>query len=472
MKAGRIGSTKAIVAEIARRVEGIPGAEISMQENMIGPPAQSPVMLELEGEDYARLGAIAREIKALVARVPHTRGVRDDYEEGAPTMRVSVNRARAALLGLSSGTIGNIIRTAMNGTTVATYRAGEKDHDIVVRFRDADRNAMHVLERLMLTSPTHGKIPLTTVAKIEYAGGMGTIKRSDYRRVVTVEAEVDTRFTSGDSARRALRELMAANLRLPPGYAAVFKGEEEDQGETADFLMGTAFPVALLLVALVLVAQFNSLLYPMIILTEVVMSAGGAFLGLYLFNLPFSVVMAGIALISLAGVVVNNGIILVDYTLTLIRNGMPPRQAVVAAGATRLRPVVLTAATTMLGVMPIVLGVNLDFVNLSVSTVSESAQFWKTMAVVTVFGLSFATFLTLIAVPVLFSLLHGMKQAMGGRASRLPLWCVWRGVALWWELFDVVFGTHFAAKWHGRLTRLRIRGEIEILETEGRLLEG
>ncbi len=126
----------------------------------------------------------------------------------------------------------------------------------------------------------------------------------------------------------------------------------------------------------------------------------------------------------------------------------------------------------MLGVMPIVLGVNLDFVNLSVSTVSESAQFWKTMAVVTVFGLSFATFLTLIAVPVLFSLLHGMKQGVGGRASRIPLWCVWRGVALWWEMFDVVFGTCFAQKWHSRLAGLRVRGEIEIWETEGRLLEG
>jgi multidrug efflux pump subunit AcrB len=289
--------------------------------------------------------------------------------------------------------------------------------------------------------------------------------------VVTVEAEIDSRFTTGDSARRELRSLMDAELRLPDGYAATFSGEEEEQGETTDFLAGVAFPVAVLLVVLVLVAQFNSLLYPMIILTEVGMSVGGAFLGLYLFNLPFSVVMAGVALISLAGVVVNNGIILVDYTIGLIRGGLPPREAVVVAGVTRLRPVLLTAVTTMLGVMPIVIGVSLDVTTQSINTASETAQFWKTMAVVTVFGLAFATFLTLFAVPVMFSLLHGMKAAVGGRAGRVPHWCVWRFTALWWEVFDVFAKTHFAAKWHGKLARLRVRGEIEVWETEGRLLE-
>lgn len=468
---GRVGTTKAIVGDITRRMEGIPGAEISVVEEGEGPPAQSPIMIELEGDDYARMGELAQELKVLIRRVPHTRGVRDDYEEGAPTLRVSVNRARAAVLGLSSGLVGNVIRVAMNGHRVTTYRAGEKDYDIVVRFRDDDRNAIQVLERLFLTSPTHGKVPLTTVAKLEYTGGMGTIKRSDFRRVVTVEAEVDSRFTTGDTARRELRELMRDNFRLPPGYAAVFKGEEEDQAETTDYLGQIALPVALLLVTLVLVAQFNSLLYPLIIMTEVLMSLGGAFLGLFLFNLPFSVVMAGIAIISLAGVVVNNGIILIDYTLALIRNGMPPMEAVVVAGATRLRPVFLTAITTVLGVMPIVVGVSLDINKLEVSTVSETAQFWKTMAVVTVFGLTVATAITLVVVPVLFSLLHGMKQAVGGRATRIPHWCVWRLTALWWEFFDLRAGTHFAAKWHRKLASLRVRGEIEVWEVQGKLLE-
>ncbi|MGX9727966.1 MAG: efflux RND transporter permease subunit [Candidatus Electronema sp. VV] len=211
---------------------------------------------------------------------------------------------------------------------------------------------------------------------------------------------------------------MLAQNPLPPGYKITFTGENQEQQDAEAFL-GKAFAVALLLIFLILVVQFNSVSQPFLIMTSVILSLGGAFFGLMLYKMPFGVIMTGIGVISLAGVVVNNAIVLIDYTNQLRRNGYALKEAVVFAGATRLRPVLLTAITTILGLVPMITGVSYDFRNLAMSWVSESSQFWQSMAVAVTFGLLAATFLTLVVVPTLYFVLERSKEMLAAGWRKL-----------------------------------------------------
>jgi multidrug efflux pump subunit AcrB len=209
-------------------------------------------------------------------------------------------------------------------------------------------------------------------------------------------------------------------LHLPPGYSVKFTGEFEFQQESQEFLL-KAFLVALLLIFLILVSMFNSVIQPFIIMTSVILSLGGAFLGLMIFRSPFGIIMTGVGVISLAGVVVNNAIVLIDYTNKLRQRGYALRDSVIAAGATRLRPVLLTAVTTILGLIPMVTGISFDFHSWTMSWVSESSQWWRSMAVVVIFGLVVATFLTLVVVPTLYYTLERLGSLFGesGSLSRI-----------------------------------------------------
>jgi multidrug efflux pump subunit AcrB len=200
-------------------------------------------------------------------------------------------------------------------------------------------------------------------------------------------------------------------LKLPPGYKIRLTGEQEEQDQAQAFL-SKAFAAALFLIMLILVTQFNSIAQPLIILTSVILSLGGVFLGLSFMEFPFGVVMTGVGVISLAGVVVNNAIVLIDYTNRLHRQGLPFRDAVVSAGCTRLRPVLLTAITTILGLLPMVTGVAYNFRKMEISWVSESTQWWSSMASAVIFGLALATILTLIVVPTLYALIHTSSLAL------------------------------------------------------------
>jgi len=243
-------------------------------------------------------------------------------------------------------------------------------------------------------------VPLTTLATIDYIGSMGDIVRINHERVVTVKANVDETKIPGPVARAQAEELLK-DFPLPPGYRITFTGEFEFQQESEDFLT-KAFAIALFLITLILVTQFNSVSQPFIIMSAVLLSLGGAFLGLTVISSPFGIIMTGVGVISLAGVVVNNGIVLIDYINKLRERGIDVQEAVVAGGATRLRPVLLTAITTILGLLPMVTGVSYDFHTWAISWVSESSQWWRSMAIVVIFGLMIATFLTLIVVPTLY----------------------------------------------------------------------
>ena len=381
----RLSPSSESMQMIRERVESIPGAKITVAEQEEGPPTGAPINIEIAGDDFEILGRLAKTIRELIANIPFVVDIRDDYVEGTPTVRIKIDRQKAALFGLYSNNIGTALKTAYNGLEVSTYREGDEDYDITVQLSGAKRRVTDVLRELMLPTPSGKMVPLTTLAHIEFAGGLGDIVRIDHERVVTVKANVDENKIPGPVAR-AQAEKLLQNFPMPPGYRVTFTGEFEFQQESEEFL-SKAFAIALFLIFLVLVTQFNSVAQPFIIMTAVILSLGGAFLGLTFINSPFGIIMTGVGVISLAGVVVNNGIVLIDYINKLRRRGFELRHAVVAAGATRLRPVLLTAGTTLLGNLVITLD-----------------PVFSGLALAIIFGIVASTLFTLIVVPVVYLL--------------------------------------------------------------------
>jgi multidrug efflux pump subunit AcrB len=413
----RLTESSMSLEEIRERVKNIPGAKITLAEQEEGPPTGAPINIEIAGDDFEILGRIAKTIRETIANIPFVVDIKDDYVEGTPTVRIKVDRQKAALFGLYTDNIGSALKTAYNGLDVSNYREGDEDYDITVQLSETNRRVIDVLRELMLPTPSGKMVPLTTLARIEFAGGLGDIVRINHERVVTVKANVDENKIPGPVARAQAEKLLKM-VPIPPGYRISFTGEFEFQQESEDFL-SKAFAIALFLIFLVLVTQFNSVAQPFIIMTAVILSLGGAFLGLTVLNSPFGIIMTGVGVISLAGVVVNNGIVLIDYINKLRQRGFELRDAVVAAGATRLRPVLLTAVTTILGLLPMVTGVSYDFRKLAISWVSESSQWWRSMAIVVIFGLMVATFLTLVVVPVLYVSVDESKTKLANFRSRL-----------------------------------------------------
>jgi multidrug efflux pump subunit AcrB len=392
---------------ITKRLKMFSGCEFTIKYPDHGPPTGDPVSIEISGPDMTVLGKAAKMIKGMVREVPFTKNIKDDATAGMPTISVTVNRKRAALVGLTSGDIGRLLNGAINGRNIDEFRQGDDDYDIQVRLDDKSRQFVETLKQLFIPTPSHGLVPLSTLVHIQYVGGMGKIKRKNHRRVVTVSADVDKEKTSGSAARMGAEKLLkASGLNLPSGYNIEFTGEEEEQKESSEFLTN-AMLAAVSLIFFVLVAQFNSVVYPFIIICSVLLSFIGVFLGLAVFQMPFGIIMSGVGVISLAGVVVNNSIVMIEYILQLIDEGMHRDNAIVTACMTRLRPILLTATTTVLGLLPMVTGISLDFhpATMGIQTASDTTQMWQPMAVVVMFGLLVATFLTLIVVPVLFSLL-------------------------------------------------------------------
>lgn len=410
MKDRRVPSSDTL-SNIRERIKDVPGGKVTIAEAEQGPPTGAPINIEISGADFRVLGRLAGEIRKIIEQIPYVEDIRDDYVEGTPSVRVSVDRQKAALFGLTTDSIGFALKTGYNGLNISTYREGDEDFDITVQLSDPDRRTIDILGELMLPAPAGKLVPLSTVAKIDYSGSLGNITRINHSRVVTVKANVDESKIPGAVARLQSEELLK-KLPIPAGYRIKFTGEFEFQKESEEFLSKT-FVIALFLIFLILVAMFNSVSQPFIIMTSVILSLGGVFLGLMTISSPFGIIMTGVGVISLAGVVVNNAIILVDYTNKLRERGMNIHDAVVAGSATRLRPVLLTAITTILGLIPMVTGVSYDFQKWEISWVSESTQWWRTMAIVVIYGLMLATFLTLIVVPTLYSLFDSFQNRMG-----------------------------------------------------------
>jgi multidrug efflux pump subunit AcrB len=425
----RPGPSSQTLEEIRKRVKHIPGAKITVDQAQEGPPTGAPINIEISGDDFSVLGALAKQVRTIIEYVPFIEDIRDDYVEGLPSIQVRIDRQKAALFGLSTNAIGFALKTAYNGLEVSTFREKDEDYDITVKLGKNYRSVTDVLRKLMIPSPSGQLVPLTTIASIDYSGTIGDIVRINHERTVTVKANVDETKIPGAVAKTHAEKLLKEFI-LPPGYRLKFTGEFEFQQEAEAFL-SKAFVIAIFLIFLILVTLFNSVVQPVIILTSVILSLGGVFLGLTVIGSPFGIIMSGVGVISLAGVVVNNAIVLIDYTNKLRRRGMDLHEAVISAGATRLRPVLLTAVTTVLGLLPMVTGVSYDFHKMAISTISESTQWWRTMAIVVIFGLLIATFLTLVVVPTLYCMLETMKIRVGIFVNAIR--------KLYWKPYEWIF---------------------------------
>ncbi len=426
-------STGAVLEEIREELKGYPGTQISVAKNSAGPPQGAPINIEVSGEDYERLMNEAEGLKAFIDE-KNIAGVEElnlDVETGKPEMPIIIDREKARRINLSTYQIGDALRTALFGREVSTYKEGEDDYPINVRLQKRFRDSEDALMNMQLTfrNQTSGKIvqiPISSVAHAEKSSTFSAVKRKDLDRVITISSNVLTGYNANEIVAR-LKELVK-EFDKSPGTEISFTGQQEDQSKEMDFL-STALAMALFLIILIITAQFNAISTPFIIFFSVIFSLIGVLLGLVVFQMDFVIIMTMIGIISLAGIVVNNAIVLIDYT-NLIRSRMKddmdidqedvlPFQdvvkAVIEGGKTRLRPVLLTAITTVLGLVPLAVGLNINFFTLvsefdpQIYVGGDNVMFWGPIAWTIIFGLTFATFLTLVIVPVMYLLLAKLK---------------------------------------------------------------
>ena len=404
------------VTEIRTLLADLAGAEVKVEKEKDGPPTGAAVTVRLAGRDFGELKRLSDKAKVLIADVPGLVNLRSDLEMARPELIFRVDRQRAMLLGVNTAVVGQFLQTVIFGSKVGTYRQFNDEYDITVRLPRDRRVDVEDIFALRVPNRWGQSVPLSSLGSLDYRGGFGTINRLNQKRMVTLTADAEGRLSEkvlADAQKRL------ATLRLPPGYAITYAGEKEEQEKAQSFL-SKAFFITLLLIIMILVAQFNSFQIPVIIMTTVLLSLIGVLMGLLVCGMPFGVIMTGIGVISLAGVVVNNAIVLLAYTRQLQDRGLGLIEATIEAGQTRLRPVLLTAVTTILGLLPMATGISMDFARMRLVTRSMSSQWWSSMAIAVIFGLAFATVLTLVVVPTLYVSCQRIAAAMGFRRLVLP----------------------------------------------------
>ena len=393
-------SSMVVVDRMREMLRHITGADIKVEKERMGPPVGAPVEIEFIGSDVDVLAELVEEAKDLIAGVPGLVDVKDDLSRAKPEIAFHVDREKATMLGLSTIEISNTIKAAVNGWKIGDYREGEDEYDIIARLPEKNRQTLAQIESLIIPTASGDPVPLSSVATLEMRTGFGSVRHLDQKRLIRISGN-----TAGRSSIEVLQDVqsMLGKLELPTGYSVNYAGDQEEQQRSSEFL-GRAFLIAVFLIFLVLLTQFNSLSQSLIVISSVILSLMGVFIGLIVTGMPFGIIMTGIGVISLAGVVVNNAIVLIDYINLLRREGMELYDALVTAGTVRFRPVMLTAITTILGLTPMAIGVSFDFRSMSLQIGGESAQWWGPMAVAVIFGLAVATLLTLVVVPVLYSI--------------------------------------------------------------------
>jgi len=426
----RAESSTRTLDRLRSQLEGIPGAEIDFQQETQGPPTGPPVNIEVSGPDFDRIVSISREIKARLNQaasngtIPGLVDITDDLNAGRPELQVDVDRERANQFGLSTEQVASTVRAAIQGQEASTFRDGEDEYDITVRLQEEDRQTLESLRNLTLATPSGDQIPIVSVANLRETSGFGSITRLDEQRVVTVQGGAAPGYNDNAVLQQVQRELSDYEQGLSPRYELTYTGQNEDQQESFGFLF-TALAIGVALILLVMITEFNSVSAPFIIMAAVGLSLIGVLLGLILTRTPFSL-FTFIGVISLAGIVVNNNIVLVDYIMQLRQKGTDKQAAIVEGGATRLRPVLLTAFTTILGLVPLTFGINIDFVGLLTDFApnfqfgSENTQFWGPMGTAIIAGLTFGTFLTLVVVPVMYSTFDSVSARVAALFGAAP----------------------------------------------------
>ena len=433
--------TNDVLIEIRELLQDFPGVNITVDRPADGPPAGAPINIEVAGDNYELLLETAENIKQFINK-SNILGIEDlklDVEQGKPELPIIIDRQKARRLNVSTGQIGDALRTSLFGKEVSTFKDGEDDYPINIRLMDKYRYNKDLLvnQKITFRDQSSGKIvqvPISSVANTETSSTFSAVKRKDLNRVITLFSNVLENYNAtevNDQIRKSLE-----NFDLPKDISISFTGEQESQAEEMAFL-SKALLIAVFLIFLILVGQFNSTSTPIIISLSVMLSLIGVLLGLIIFRMDFIIMMTMIGIISLAGIVVNNAIVLIDYTNLImqrkrVEQGLEPTvltkdliyESIVEGGKTRLRPVLLTAITTVLGLLPLAIGININFMTLFTEfdpqfyIGGENVVFWGPMSWTIIFGLTFATFLTLIIVPVMYSLMNNLKVTLRKRKFR------------------------------------------------------
>jgi multidrug efflux pump subunit AcrB len=414
--------------EMRRRIEGLAsdgsrvlaplfGADFDVIRPEEGPPTGKPVSVDIFGTDLNQMAAVIEDMKRIITSTPGTVKPTDDAVTAQPTLEWYVNRARAGALGLEQATISSILQVAVGGLRVGTFGHGDDEQDILLRFPMAYRLDTDLLRTVMIPMASGASVPVTSVAEARLVPGPVTVKHLDKRRVLNASAEVQPQIRN-DADIRADFQAQASRYPFPPGVSHQFGGAAAEEEKAKDFL-SRAFVAAIFTILMVLVLQFNSLAVSGMVLCSVVLSLMGVFFGLLVLRAPFGIIMTGIGVISLAGVVVNNAIVLLDAIQRFEDTGVGVREAVVSAAMVRFRPVILTAVTTILGLVPMALKLNWDFREFRWQFNTGSSQWWQSMASAVIFGLLVATILTLGVVPTLY-LSYARMRDVARRLRGLP----------------------------------------------------
>lgn len=427
-------SSEDLRKEIQEQLDGkFPGVAISVEKDANGPPAGYPITIEITGENYLGLIQTAEKMKDYLNRVniPGVEELKIDVNKNKPGVQLNIDREKAGELGVSTSQVGQLLRTSLFGAKAGVYKKDGDDYEINVRFNKANRYDNNALynQNIIFRDPSNGQIkeiPVTALIERKNTTSFNAIKHRQLNRVVTLYSPVLADFNANavvDQVKNAL-----VSYKLPKDVQFKFSGEIEEQEKNMDFL-SNALLSALGLILLLLVFQFNSISKPLIILLSIFLSFTGVFLGLIAFQMPFVILMTMMGIIALAGIVVNNGVVLLDYTQLLIDRKsleleLPEGSllekkevtlAIIEGGTARLRPVILTAITTVLGLIPLAIGLNIDFFALfsewdpKIYIGGDNVIFWGPLAWTVIFGLTFATFLTLVIVPATFSSVYSIK---------------------------------------------------------------
>ncbi len=412
-----------------------PGVLISVEKDANGPPAGAPINIEIEGPDYAELILVAEKMREFI-NTKNIAGIDElkiDVNKSKPSMLVEIDRQKAGELGISSGQVGQVLRNSIFGSKAGIYKEDGDDYDIYVRFNKEDRYSTSALfeQKIIFRDAATGKIkeiPISVIAKQKNSSGFSAIKHKDTKRVVTVYSALAPGYTDAGAIVSNIQNEMKNFTELPKEIKIDYTGQIEEQNKQMAFLMG-AFFSGLGLIFLILIFQFNSVSKPAIIMLAIFLSLIGVFGGIVITGSAFVIMMTMMGIISLAGIVVNNGVVLLDYTQLLIdrkmiSKGMDDKdllndenvkESIIEGGRARLRPVLLTAITTILGLIPLAIGFNINFFTLfskfnpNIYFGGDNVIFWGPLAWTVIYGLFIATFLTLIVVPVLFFITHKIK---------------------------------------------------------------
>ncbi len=416
-------STKVYLDKIRAAVKGVKGAEISVNQEQGGPPTGKPISIEISADRFDVLVSTANSVKRYLdsLQVPGVEELKSDFESSKPEISITIDREKANREGISTGQIGAILNAAIYGMEVSRFRDDNDDYPIQLRVKESQRNDINTLMNLPITfrDMTMGgavrQVPLSSVAKIGYTNSYAGIRRIDQKRVITLSSNVLGDFNPNAVVADIQDRL--SSFSVPDGVVIDMTGEQEQQEETMAFL-GAAGLIALGLIFMILVIQFNSTSKPLIILSEIIFSVIGVLIGFSIFRMEISIVMSGVGIMALAGIVVRNGILLVEFTDLLISQGMELKAAIIEASKTRMTPVLLTAMAATLGLIPLAVGFNVDFVTLftegnpHIFFGGDNVAFWGPLSWTMIFGLIFGTFLTLFLVPVLYLVRTRLKDRL------------------------------------------------------------